>query len=56
MKKLTLTLVFAAITMMVSAQTQLKKVYDETVNPIEQISYAKSVATGALGAFVLPTS
>ncbi len=40
MKKLTLTLVFAAITMMVSAQTQLKKVYDETVNPIEQIDKA----------------
>ena len=40
MKKLTLTLVFAAITMVVSAQTQLKKVYDETVNPIEQIDKA----------------
>lgn len=43
MKKLTLTLVFAVITMMVSAQTQLKKVYDETINPMEQID--KALAT-----------
>lgn len=43
MKKLTLTLVFAVITMMVSAQSQLKKVYDETINPMEQID--KALAT-----------
>ena len=43
MKKLTLTLVFAVITMMVSAQSQLKKVYDENINPMEQID--KALAT-----------
>lgn len=43
MKRLTLTLVFAVITMMISAQSQLKKVYDETINPMEQID--KALAT-----------
>ncbi len=40
MKKITLTLLLAVITMMVSAQSKLKKVYDETINPIEQIDNA----------------
>lgn len=44
MKRFTLTLVFAVITLMVSAQTQLKKVYDETIDPIEQIDKALATA------------
>lgn len=49
MKKLTLTLVFAVITMMVSAQSQLKKVYDETINPMEQIDKALATAKSESG-------
>lgn len=44
MKRFTLTLVFAVITMMISAQSQLKKVYDETINPVEQIDKALATA------------
>ena len=40
MKKLTLALILAVVSMMVSAQTRLKKVYDETINPMEQIDKA----------------
>ena len=44
MKRFALTLVFAVITMMISAQSQLKKVYDETINPVEQIDKALATA------------
>lgn len=49
MKKFTLTLLLAVITMMVSAQTQLKKVYDETINPMEQIDKALVAAKAVSG-------
>lgn len=44
MKRFALTLVLAVITMMISAQSQLKKVYDETINPVEQIDKALATA------------
>lgn len=49
MKKFTLTLVFAIVTMVVSAQTQLKKVYDETINPMEQIDKALATVKSQAG-------
>lgn len=40
MKKIALSLVFALVTIAASAQTALKKVYDETIDPMEQIEKA----------------
>lgn len=40
MKKSILTLLLALVTIMVNAQATLKKVYDETINPMEQIDLA----------------
>lgn len=47
MKKSILTVVFALMTIMVSAQTGLKKVYDENINPMEQINKAVVSARAA---------
>lgn len=44
MRKALLTLVFALMTVVVMAQTALKKVYDETVDPMEQIDKALATA------------
>ena len=43
MKKIVLSLLLVLATIAVNAQTNLKKVYDETVNPMEQID--KALAT-----------
>ncbi|EGN56524.1 hypothetical protein PRBRB14_09350 [Hallella multisaccharivorax DSM 17128] len=40
MKKSILTLLLALVTIMVGAQSTLKKVYDESINPMEQIDQA----------------
>lgn len=53
MKKVIIaTLLFALANMQLSAQTQLKKVYNEDINPIEQIDQALSAAK-ADGKFVV---
>ena len=53
MKKRFFAVMFAVFVMaMVSAQTTLKKVYDENVNPIEQIDQAVAKAKGE-GKFVI---
>ena len=44
MKKILLTLMLTLITLWVCAQSQIKKVYDETINPIEQIDKALAQA------------
>lgn len=46
MKRNILTIAFVLVTIIASAQTGLKKVYDETINPMEQID--KAVATAKL--------
>lgn len=47
MKKSILTITFALAALVASAQTGLKKVYDETINPMEQID--KAVAKAKAG-------
>lgn len=44
MQKLIITMVTICITMVATAQTRLKQVYDETINPMEQIDQALSTA------------
>ena len=47
MKKSILTIAFGLVTIIASAQTGLKKVYDETINPMEQIDKAVATAKSA---------
>ena len=47
MKKSILTIAFALVAIIASAQTGLKKVYDETINPMEQIDNAVATAKSA---------
>lgn len=47
MKKSILTIALALMAIMASAQTGLKKVYDETINPMEQIDKALASAKAA---------
>ncbi len=44
MKKSILTIAFALVAIIAGAQTGLKKVYDETINPMEQIDKAVAAA------------
>ena len=44
MKKTIFTLLFAVVALMADAQTSLKKVYDETINPMTQIDAAVTKA------------
>ena len=50
--KFLITLAAICMTMTLNAQTALKKVYDESINPLEQIDQA---VTGVLGVCVLQT-
>lgn len=47
MKKTILTTVFMLVAIMASAQANLKKVYDEAIDPMEQIDQALAVAQSA---------
>lgn len=47
MKKSILTIAFGLVTIIASAQPGLKKVYDETINPMEQIDKAVATAKSA---------
>lgn len=49
MKKLFLSLLLACATLVTTAQTPLKKVYDETLNPMEQIDSALSALQSSGG-------
>lgn len=51
-KKLFIALFIATVALTVNAQTGLKKVYDESINPIEQIDQAVAKAKSE-GKFVI---